>query len=76
MKTIAITIDEDILERIDKAAAPGGRTRSGFIREALRDYLFRIESQAEEEREREIFKRHRDRIHSQALALIDQQAKP
>jgi len=79
MKTIAITMEEDDLKRIDKVA--GSRTgtpmnRSQFIREAVRDYLARIEKTAEEEREREIFSRNRHRLHQQALALIKEQAKP
>ena len=73
MKTIAITIEEDVLDRIDKLAASN---RSGFIREAVRDYLARMDRQTEAEREREIFKRHGKRLHREALALIKEQAKP
>ena len=79
MKTIAITIEEDDLKRIDKLASSGAGqqiNRSQFIREAVRDYLARIEKAAEEEREREIFSRNRHRLHQQALALIREQAKP
>jgi metal-responsive CopG/Arc/MetJ family transcriptional regulator len=78
MKTIAITIDEDTLRRIDKAAnATGGTTanRSLFIREAIKDHLSRIEKTAEEARERDIFKRNRKKLHRQAMALIKEQAK-
>ena len=79
MKTIAITIEEDDLRRIDNLAdsMPGhSLNRSQFIREAVRDYLARIENAAEEEREREIFSRNRHRLYQQALALIKEQAKP
>src|SRR5881409_1783418 len=78
MKTIAITMDEDDLNRIDKvtASTEGVKNRSQFIRQAVRDYLARIEKAAEEEREREIFRRNRHRLHQQALALIKEQAKP
>ena len=79
MKTIAITIEEDDLRRIDNLAGsmPGrSLNRSQFIREAVRDYLERIERAAEEKREREIFKRNRNRLHQQATALIKEQAKP
>ena len=79
MKTIAITIEEDDLRRIDDLAGSMSErplNRSQFIREAVRDYLARIEKAAEEEREREIFKRNRHRLHQQALALIKEQAKP
>ena len=72
-------MEEDDLKRIDKLASSGAGqqiNRSQFIREAVRDYLARIEKAAEEEREREIFSRNRHRLHQQALALIREQAKP
>ena len=79
MKTIAITIEEDILDRIDRLRArPGSarRNRSHVIREAVREYLARVERSAEEEKEKEIFKRHRSRLARQAAALVKEQAKP
>jgi len=79
VKTIAITIEEDILDRIDRLAAGRqgeGRNRSRLIREAVREYLARVERSAEEEKEKEIFKRHRDRLARQAAALVKEQAKP
>jgi len=78
MKTIAITIEEDILQRICAAHKAKGTpiNRSQFIREAVRDYLERMEKTAEEEREREIFRGNRRRLYQQAVALIKEQAKP
>ncbi len=78
MKTIAITIDEDILIRIDKLAGngDGGGNRSKVIREAVREYLSRVEQVAEEGREGEIFRRHRTQLRRQAVALVKEQAKP
>jgi metal-responsive CopG/Arc/MetJ family transcriptional regulator len=76
MKTIAITIDEDTLRRIDKANSATGSTnanRSLFIREAIKDHLSRIEKAAEEAREGHIFKRNRRKLHRQAVALIKEQ---
>jgi metal-responsive CopG/Arc/MetJ family transcriptional regulator len=78
MKTIAITMEEGDVRRIDEAAgkrAGGPVNRSEFIRDAVRDYLSRMEKAEEEEREREIFRRNRRRLHQQALALIKEQAK-
>jgi len=46
------------------------------IREAVREYLARVERSAEEEKEKEIFKRHRSRLARQAAALVKEQAKP
>lgn len=76
MKTIAITIDENVLQRIDKfASRDSAGNRSRFIREAVQERLSRIEREAEDEREREIIKRHRNLLQRQALALIKEQAK-
>ena len=78
MKTIAITIEEDTLRRIDALRGQKGqhgKNRSQFIRSAIKDHLARIEKHSEEEREREIFRRNRRKLHRQALALIKEQAK-
>jgi metal-responsive CopG/Arc/MetJ family transcriptional regulator len=72
MKTIAITIGDDILERIDRVS----ENRSEFIRNAVGDFLMRMEQTAEEERERAILRRHRERLRREAIALIKDQAKP
>jgi metal-responsive CopG/Arc/MetJ family transcriptional regulator len=73
MKTIAISIDEDMLRRIDRLSV--GVNRSQLIRKAVQDYLNHLERIAEEEREREIFKRNRRRLERQAIALVKEQAK-
>jgi metal-responsive CopG/Arc/MetJ family transcriptional regulator len=79
MKTIAITIDEDTLERIDRLlseqAAPD-RNRSQVIRRAVREYLTGLQKEAELAREQEIFRRHRRLLRQDALALVREQAKP
>ena len=54
MKTIQVTIDEPLLDRLDFALArSGGEPRSAFIRRAVEEALFEAE-----EAERE--KKHRD----------------
>jgi metal-responsive CopG/Arc/MetJ family transcriptional regulator len=78
MKTIAVTIDEMTLERLDRIMAGDRglwRSRSEAIREAVQELVVRIERQSEEEREREIFRRHRGLINRQAAALVKEQAK-
>lgn len=78
MKTIAITIDEHMLQRIDRVLTDGGtarRNRSQIIRQAVQEYVERLERLAEEEREREIFRRRRRRLARQAAALVKEQAK-
>ena len=39
-ETITISIPEEIKKQLDKVIAQEGTTRSGIIRESLRDYLF------------------------------------
>ncbi len=78
MKTIAITIDDHLLQRIDHIVIGNGvmrRNRSQIIRQAIQEYLERMERLVEEEREREIFQRHRQRLARQATALVKEQAK-
>jgi metal-responsive CopG/Arc/MetJ family transcriptional regulator len=53
MKTVQMTIDESLVEAVDRAARKLGKSRSAFTREALRDALTR-------ERLRNLEKRHRE----------------
>ena len=79
MKTIAITIDENMLERLNRLTGRGGRTagnRSRAIRQAVREHVERLERQADDEREAAIVRRHRGRLTRQAAALVREQAKP
>ena len=79
MKTIAITIDEKTLKRIDRLKADANapfRSRSDVIRQAAQEFVGRFERLTEEEREREIFRRNRKRLNRQSLELIKEQAKP
>jgi metal-responsive CopG/Arc/MetJ family transcriptional regulator len=39
MKNVQISLDEDTLQRVDRAAEPLGLTRSEVIRQALRQWL-------------------------------------
>ena len=78
MKTIAVTLDDVVVQRLDQFVSSGGtsrRNRSRLIRQAVQEYLERLERLAEEEREREIFRQHRQRLARQAAALVQEQAK-
>ena len=74
MKTIAITIDEHTLERVDRLGP--GRGRSKLIREAVRQYVEHLERRAEDERETDVVRRHKRRLAKQARALVRAQARP
>ena len=79
MKTIAITIDENMLDRLDRLAGrsdQSGTNRSQVIRRAVQEYVSRVERLAEEEREAAIIRRHSHRLARQAHALVRAQATP
>ena len=79
MKTIAISIEEDMLARIDQMIEEqtgSALNRSSIIRQAVREHLSRLDRTSEEQREKAIFKRHRRKLEQQAKALVREQAKP
>ena len=79
MKTISITVDEEILSRLDRLAEKGleeRSNRSSMVREAMREYVSRMERQVEEEREREVFRQQRTQLEKEAIALVREQATP
>jgi metal-responsive CopG/Arc/MetJ family transcriptional regulator len=79
MKTIAVTIDEPTLHRIDRLMARDNaawKSRSEVVRQAVQQFVARLERVVEEEREREIIRKNRARLNRQATALIKEQAKP
>jgi metal-responsive CopG/Arc/MetJ family transcriptional regulator len=78
MKTIAVSIDEPTLHRIDRLMAQDDaewKSRSEVVRQAVQQFVARLERVAEEDREREVFRQHRARLNRQAQALIKEQAK-
>ena len=78
MKTIAITIDEPTLKRIDRLKTnPNApfKSRSDIIRQAAQEFASRLEGLAEEDREREILRKNRKRLSRQSLELIKEQGK-
>ena len=77
MKTIAITIEEPTLKRVDRLLVPGGhwRNRSEIIRQAINEFITQVELEIEETREREIFRRNRSRLNRQIAAMVKEQAQ-
>jgi predicted transcriptional regulator len=53
MKTVQMTLDEDLVNAVDQVAQTLGTTRSAFTRDALREALARV-------RERDLERRHRE----------------
>ncbi len=57
MKTVQMTLDESLVEDVDRAATTLGTTRSAFTRDALRSALARLRRQEMEERHRAGYER-------------------
>jgi predicted transcriptional regulator len=78
MKPMTITIDEETIRKLDEVAAalPGVRSRSALVRTAIRDFIDRERQRQLEAHERDILRRHRQKLKRQAVALIQEQAQP
>ena len=78
MKTIAMTIDEPTLKRIDRLTSRDNKwkSRSEVIRQAVHRFVSDLERDDEDAHEREVFRRNAVRLDRQAAALIEEQAKP
>jgi len=57
MKTVQMTLDEDLVELVDRQVQKMGTTRSAFTRDALRAALREIRIKELENRHREGYKR-------------------
>ena len=78
MKTIAISIEEDMIASLDSIAKTVGepvRSRSAIVRIALSEYLERRRRKLREDRERKILAEHKDLLGRQAEALVRDQAE-
>lgn len=57
MKTVQITMEDELVERVDERAKRLGATRSGFARQALRAALAHYEETEQEERQKAGYRR-------------------
>ena len=85
MKTIAVSIDESTLQRLDRRVKCGSRqrtrnakgsNRSQLVRAALRLYLDRTERGEQDARDADAYARHRRRLDEQLDALVAEQDLP
>ncbi|MEA2239704.1 MAG: hypothetical protein QOC81_4428 [Thermoanaerobaculia bacterium] len=58
MKKVSMTLDEDLIAQIDRAASQLRNTRSGFTRQALREALNRITTLEREAQHRRGYAAH------------------
>lgn len=52
-----MVVDKKLLRAVDRAAQSQGMSRSAMVREALGEYLRRLDRQEKEERDREGYRR-------------------
>jgi len=57
METVQIVLDKKLLRATDQAARRTKRNRSALMRDALREYLQKLEVRAKEDRDREGYSR-------------------
>ncbi len=57
MKTLQMTLDEELIEMVDKAVKRLGTTRSAFTREALRKAVEKLEIEEMERKHRHGYKK-------------------
>lgn len=53
MRTVQLTLEDDLVTAVDRAAGQRRQTRSAFTRDALRAALAKLEAQALEQQHRE-----------------------
>ncbi|MBD3241647.1 MAG: ribbon-helix-helix protein, CopG family [Chitinivibrionales bacterium] len=58
MKTVQMTLDDDLVKAVDLAAKRLHTTRSGFARQALRDALAKIATAELERKHRKGYEEH------------------
>lgn len=57
MKTVQMTLDDNLIAEVDRIATQLGSTRSAFTREALRQAIKQIKSEEKERKHREGYAR-------------------
>jgi metal-responsive CopG/Arc/MetJ family transcriptional regulator len=63
MKTVQMTLDEDLLQTVDKVVKKLGTTRSSFTRDALRAAIKKSRVQELEQKQREGYRRKPVKVH-------------
>ncbi len=75
MEIVQIVLDEGLLQAADRAARRTRTNRSALVRDALREYLRRLDVQAKEERDRRGYSR-KPHARDEALAWETEAAWP
>ena len=75
MKTVQMTLDEDLVARVDRAVRKLGTSRSAFTRDALKAALARLRAGELERKHRAGYDEHPVRA-GEFDAWVDEQAWP
>jgi Arc/MetJ-type ribon-helix-helix transcriptional regulator len=78
MKTIAITVDEETLRLIDQLhrSSRRFRSRSAFVRAAIRAYASQERERRSRERELRVIRENKRLLDRQLKAMVKEQANP
>jgi Arc/MetJ-type ribon-helix-helix transcriptional regulator len=78
MKTIAITVDEETLDLIDRLhrSSRRFRSRSAMVRAAIRVYAAQEQERRSREREARVIRENKRLLERQLRALVKEQAIP
>lgn len=74
MRTVQMTLDEDLVEAVDRVSRRLGKSRSAFTREALREALARVRVKTLEQRHRVGYRRKP--VRSAEFSLWEKQVWP
>jgi len=58
MRTVQMTLDEELIQLVDKAVKELNTTRSSFTRKALREAIKRLYTERQEDKHRRGYKHH------------------
>jgi len=58
VKTVQMTLDEELVQMVDRVARKLGQSRSAFTRDALREALSRLRVRDQENRHRRGYEQH------------------
>jgi Arc/MetJ-type ribon-helix-helix transcriptional regulator len=75
VKTVQMTLDEELVVRVDRAVRKLGTTRSAFARDALRAALARLRDDELERKQRAGYERHPVK-EGEFDAWVDEQSWP
>ncbi|MEX2238436.1 MAG: hypothetical protein WEB00_12985 [Dehalococcoidia bacterium] len=72
-RKVSMTLEQAVLDEVAQRS-PNGGSRSSAVELALRDWLFRLEREEINRRDRDIIDRHADELNAEAEDVLEYQA--